>query len=151
MKLNREELHELTKQVVAEIKREYILIPYNDKLERQYDYTETTRFIMDTASFVSSHMGHSRESVLSKTSKKPYPDIRKIITYLVLKYGNPLITLEQIGLVMGGRDHATMINNNKRCKDLMSVDVVFKGIVEDVERAYNNKVISLKAKSATNG
>ena len=52
---------------------------------------------------------------------------------------NSNLTLEFIGELFGGRDHATALNAKKTVKDRMEVDNQFRMRVEEIEMKLKDK------------
>ena len=75
----------------------------------------------------------TRETLLSKTRKRNIVQARQIAMYL----SRNLIggcSLSTIGMVLGGKDHATVLHACNTVSDLMSTDKLFRQYVSDIER-----------------
>ena len=78
------------------------------------------------------------ESVLhSKSRKRDVVQIRQIAMYLAKKHTE--ISTAKIGLLIGNRDHATVLHACKSIKDLLEVDKSFKTEIEKIELSFRNR------------
>jgi len=67
-------------------------------------------------SIISKETGLSEEGVISKTRKPDYADARRIFAVIIKSNYN--ISLREIGNILGGRDHATIISSIKKHDEL---------------------------------
>ena len=67
-------------------------------------------------SIISKETGLSEEGVISKTRKPDYADARRIFAVIIKSNFN--ISLREIGNILGGRDHATIISSIKKHDEL---------------------------------
>jgi len=77
----------------------------------------------------------SVETLCSRTRKQPISYIRQLIIYLSNKYTNESIV--QIGLKLGGRNHATVIHAINNIRSLESVDPKTRNDIEELENLIN--------------
>ncbi|MBQ9640503.1 MAG: chromosomal replication initiator protein DnaA [Bacteroidaceae bacterium] len=80
---------------------------------------------------VCEHFNITAETLTSRTRKQPISYIRQITIYLANKFTDESIV--QIGLKLGGRNHATVIHAIKNIRNLESVDQKTKDDIECLE------------------
>jgi chromosomal replication initiator protein len=68
---------------------------------------------------VSIHSGINRDAITGRSRKREIMYARHLIVYAMHK--TRLFSLKEIGLKMGGRNHATIINSKEVVGDLISV------------------------------
>jgi chromosomal replication initiator protein len=68
---------------------------------------------------VSIHSNISIEDILGRSRKTEIMYARHLLAYTMYRTG--LFSLKGIGLKIGGRNHATVINSRRKVKDLLSV------------------------------
>ena len=80
---------------------------------------------------VCEHFSITREDLCSRTRKQPISYIRQLVIYLSNKHTSESIV--QIGLKLGGRNHATVIHAIKNIRSLQSVDQKTRADIETIE------------------
>lgn len=70
--------------------------------------------------------------IKARGSKLHQRNARNIVVYLAWKGGR--YTFEQIGKVLGGRDHSTIISAKDAIKDPIAVDKNFAAEIAEIER-----------------
>ncbi len=79
---------------------------------------------------VCKHYKTERAVILAKSRIKPYVGYRQVVHFLARKYTK--LHLADIGAMVGGVDHATVIHSIKEVKSLMS-DMAFANHVDIIE------------------
>ena len=78
------------------------------------------------------------ESVIhTKSRKREIVQIRQIAMYLAKKHTE--ISASKIGMLIGNRDHATVLHACKTVKDLIEINKSFKSDIEEIEAALKRK------------
>ena len=78
------------------------------------------------------------ESVIhTKSRKREIVQIRQIAMYLAKKHTE--ISASKIGMLIGNRDHATLLHACKTVKDLIEINKSFKSDIEEIEAALKRK------------
>jgi chromosomal replication initiator protein len=77
---------------------------------------ETFEYILNE---VSIHSSISIEDILGRSRNRKIMYTRHLLAYTMYRTG--LYSLKEIGLKIGGRDHATIINSRSVVEDLLSV------------------------------
>ena len=78
------------------------------------------------------------ESVIhTKSRKREIVQIRHIAMYLAKKHTE--ISASKIGMLIGNRDHATVLHACKTVKDLIEINKSFKSDIEEIEAALKRK------------
>lgn len=78
------------------------------------------------------------ESVIhTKSRKREIVQIRQIAMYLAKKHTE--ISASKIGMLIGNRDHATVLHACKTVKDLIEINRSFKSDIEEIEAALKRK------------
>ena len=78
------------------------------------------------------------ESVIhTKSRKREIVQIRQIAMYLAKKHTE--ISASKIGILIGNRDHATVLHACKTVKDLIEINKSFKSDIEEIEAALKRK------------
>ena len=92
--------------------------------------------------FVCDYLNVDKKMVLSRTRKKPYPEIRRIIIYFLVKYTYIYRkeTLTKIGELFSNLTHCDIIFHNKRANELMQVDKNFNNLIENIEELMIMKI-----------
>ena len=80
---------------------------------------------------VCEHFNISVEMLCSRSRKQPISYLRQLTIYLTNKHTDESIV--QIGLKLGGRNHATVIHAIKNIRSLESVDPKTKADIQDIE------------------
>lgn len=78
----------------------------------------------------------------SKNKKKEIVEARQACHYLAKELTNA--SLSSIGAFFFNKDHGTVINSNKRIKNLIETEVDFKDKIENIEKKCNLKIKKLK-------
>jgi hypothetical protein len=69
--------------------------------------------------------------VVTKNRKREYVYARQMAMYLILKYSNA--TLERVGEVFNGKNHATVLHARKQIMNLIETDKLVKKQVKEIE------------------
>ena len=78
------------------------------------------------------------ESVIhTKSRKREIVQIRQIAMYLAKKHTE--ISASKIGMLIGNRNHATVLHACKTVKDLIEINKSFKSDIEEIEAALKRK------------
>ena len=78
------------------------------------------------------------ESVIhTKSRKREIVQIRQIAMYLAKKHTE--ISASKIGMLIGNRDHATVLHACKTVKDLIEINKSFKSDIDEIEAALKRK------------
>ena len=78
------------------------------------------------------------ESVIhTKSRKREIVQIRQIAMYLAKKHTE--ISASKLGMLIGNRDHATVLHACKTVKDLIEINKSFKSDIEEIEAALKRK------------
>lgn len=78
------------------------------------------------------------ESVIhTKSRKREIVQIRQIAMYLAKKHTE--ISASKIGMLIGNRDHATVLHACKTVKDLIEINKSFKSDIEEIEAVLKRK------------
>ena len=95
---------------------------------------------LDTAEIISAvchHFGVSREEIISGKRKQELVLPRQIAIYLIREQTNK--SLPEIGKIMGGKDHTTIMHSEKKISELLKTDQTMKETVENIR----NKLLSI--------
>jgi len=84
---------------------------------------------------VSEHMNVTADSIVSKKRSQDIATARQVVMYLCREY--TLLSLKSIGNVVGGKDHATVINGIKRIEEKLNEDPSFKSSVNTIIKKLN--------------
>jgi chromosomal replication initiator protein len=96
----------------------------------------TPKFITE---LVCSHYNVSALKLKSMSRKRELVDARHMAIYLMLTYTK--LSQKSIGLLFGGRDHATIINSKKVTKNLIDTDRIIKGNYEILAGRLNDMIM----------
>lgn len=95
--------------------------------------TESTITFDTIRDKVCEFFGVKAEVLTSRIRKQPISYIRQLAIYLADKHTDD--TIVEIGLKMGGRNHATVLHSIKNIKSLQSVDSKTRADIENIENA----------------
>ncbi len=84
---------------------------------------------------VSEHFGITVDQIMSKSRSSDVAKPRQVAMYLCKNMTD--LSLESIGQLLGGRDHATVMHGVKKVTDEISSDSSFKQTVETVRKKIN--------------
>tara|TARA_R110000803_G_scaffold16197_3_gene44437 strand:- start:334 stop:702 length:369 start_codon:yes stop_codon:yes gene_type:complete len=88
---------------------------------------------------VCKHFDISHNELRSKSRLRNIVDVRGVITYILVNHHN--FTLSRAGSLVG-KDHSLVIHYNKKTRNLMDVDKIFKGVVDGLAKktlSYNTR------------
>jgi len=74
----------------------------------------------------------SREDIVSKKRKKELMLPRQIAIYLMRELTSK--SLPQIGAIMGGKDHSTILHSENKIKDLLKTDIELKNTIAEIRQ-----------------
>lgn len=97
------------------------------------DLISSTNKKVDTADIISAvckHFSISKEDILSGKRKKELVEPRQIAIFLIREQTNK--SLPEIGKIMGGKDHTTIMHAEKKIAELIKVDSSIKQLVEQI-------------------
>lgn len=86
---------------------------------------------------VCAHYDFDESVIHTKSRKREIVQVRQIAMYLAKKHTD--ISASKIGMLIGNRDHATVLHACKIVKDLIEVNKSFKSEIEDIEAALKRK------------
>ena len=99
---------------------------------------ETKPITIETIiSKVCEHYNFDESVIHSKTRKREVVQVRQIAMYLAKKHTE--ISASKIGMLIGNRDHATVLHACKIVKDLIEVNKPFKSELEEIEASLKRK------------
>lgn len=81
----------------------------------------------------------TRQEFESKSRKREYVEPRQIFSMLAVLNTN--YTLGQLGKLIGGKDHATVLHGRRTAENLYETDMKFKKLVQEIEALLENKVV----------
>lgn len=85
--------------------------------------------------------GVSVSDLKSYSRKRIFCDARNTAMSLMRKYFGDLLTLEEIGELIGGRHHVTVINQSRQAENLMT-DISFRKHYESItNKLYRDEII----------
>ena len=96
---------------------------------------------LDTAEIISQvckYFSITKEEIISGKRKKELVTPRQIAIYLIREQTNK--SLPEIGKIMGGKDHTTIMHAEKKISDLLKIDSSIKESVENIR----NILLSVK-------
>jgi chromosomal replication initiator protein len=97
------------------------------------DMISSTNKKVDTADIITAvcrHFSITKEEILSGKRKKELVEPRQIAIYLIREQTNK--SLPEIGKIMGGKDHTTIMYAEKKIAELIKVDSNIKHQVEEI-------------------
>lgn len=97
-----------------------------------------SKFQLAISTSVSEYTKIPFEEVLSSKRHSQISEARSIFCYFLRKYTK--MDLSEIGSLIGGRHHSTIIYSIKTVEDLISVDNRFKLKIEEIERIIIDKI-----------
>jgi len=86
---------------------------------------------------VCTHYGVSQQQVTSRSRKRDYVLVRQLSMYLAQKYTK--MPASRIGLLIGGRDHSTVIHSCSTIEQRLKVDKSFLAEVASIENSFKLK------------
>ena len=86
---------------------------------------------------VCNHYNVSQQNVFSKSRKRDYVMVRQISMYLAQKYTK--MPASRIGLLIGGRDHSTVIHSCSTVEQRLKVDKSFSAELSSIENSFKLK------------
>jgi chromosomal replication initiator protein len=89
----------------------------------------------DIISVVCKHFSLTKEEILSGKRKKELVLPRQIAIFLIREQTTK--SLPEIGKIMGGKDHTTIMHAERKIAELLKVDQIIKESVEDLRNALN--------------
>ncbi|MDR2834836.1 MAG: chromosomal replication initiator protein DnaA [Bacteroidales bacterium] len=84
--------------------------------------------------YVANYLIISPEAIKGNSRKKEVVTARHIIMYFAKKYTK--LSLQEIGFLIGNKDHATVIHAQKKITDHMETDKQFKKDIETIEKKF---------------
>lgn len=97
------------------------------------DMISSTNKKIDTADIISAvcrHFSVTKEDILSGKRKKELVEPRQIAIFLIREQTNK--SLPEIGKIMGGKDHTTIMHAEKKISELIKIDSNIKHQVEQI-------------------
>jgi len=97
------------------------------------DMISSTNKKVDTADIITAvckHFSITKEEILSGKRKKELVEPRQIAIYLIREQTNK--SLPEIGKIMGGKDHTTIMHAEKKISELIKIDSKVKHQVEQI-------------------
>jgi chromosomal replication initiator protein len=95
---------------------------------------------------VTTYYNITEKDITSKSRKREFVTARHITTMFLRKFTK--ISLKDIGLRLGGRDHTTAINSLKVINDLLETDDIIKEQCQEIIKLISNKKIEIWVNSA---
>jgi len=86
---------------------------------------------------VCDHFGVSQQNVFSRSRKRDYVLVRQVSMYLAQKYTK--MPASRIGLLIGGRDHSTVIHSCSTIEERLKVDKSFSAELSSIENSFKLK------------
>lgn len=100
-------------------------------MPRYVDMVETKTTVADIKHIVSEHFNIREDVICSRSRKQEIVYVRQMAIYLSSKYTD--LSTVQIGLNIGGRNHATVIHSINQVKNLLDTDEKARKDLEDLE------------------
>jgi chromosomal replication initiator protein len=101
-----------------------------DSIKRELYGDGTQKSITDLMNEVADLYNITVDQLELKTRKRQYLEPRQLFHWaLVNKVVNNSLTLEQIGQLTGGHDHATVLHSNRQVKDRIATEKDFRETV----------------------
>ena len=100
-------------------------------IPRYVSVVETKTTVADIKRIVSEHFNIKEEVICSRSRKQEIVYVRQLAIYLSSKYTD--LSTVQIGLNLGGRNHATVIHSINQVKNLIDTDEKTRKDVQDLE------------------
>jgi chromosomal replication initiator protein len=92
----------------------------------------------DIVSAVTDHFGMRRAELQSKRRTKALTEPRQMCMFLARKLTN--LSLEEIGVFFGGRDHSTVLYGAERVSSRLLSDIEFKKVVEGLAHKLGGSI-----------
>jgi len=105
------------------------------------DFVSSTNRAIDSAEVISSvckHYGVSKEEILCKNRKKELIIPRQVTIYLIREMTHK--SLPEIGKIMGGKDHTTIMHSHKKIEELLKVDLLIKNDIENIRASLQSVI-----------
>jgi chromosomal replication initiator protein len=93
--------------------------------------------IDDILEKVCHHYGVSQQSAFSKSRKRNYVQVRQVSMYLAQKHTK--LSAARIGMLIGNRDHSTVIHSCNTIEKRMKVDKSFLDEINSIENSFKLK------------
>ena len=93
--------------------------------------------IDDILEKVCHHYGVSQQSAFSKSRKRNYVQVRQVSMYLAQKHTK--LSAARIGLLIGNRDHSTVIHSCNTIEKRLKVDKSFLEEINSIENSFKLK------------
>ncbi len=97
------------------------------------DMVSSSNRAVGTAEIIASvgkYYGISKDDLLGKSRKKELSTPRQITIFLIRENTNR--SLPEIGKLMGGKDHTTIMYSEKKIRDLLKTDITVKSDIEKI-------------------
>jgi chromosomal replication initiation ATPase DnaA len=101
-------------------------------IEKKREFTEEEK-VNHILGLVSSFFEKSKENVLTGI-KREYVQARQVVIYY--SWNLTLLSQKEIGRIISGKDHATVIYAIRTVRNLRSIDKKFRKQLEDFESKY---------------
>jgi len=83
------------------------------------------------------HYGVTQQNVLSKSRKREFVQVRQLAMYLAQKYTK--MPSSRIGMLIGNRDHSTVIHSCSAIEQRLKVDKSFRDELQSIENSFKLK------------
>jgi chromosomal replication initiator protein len=93
--------------------------------------------IDDILEKVCHHYGVSQQNAFSKSRKRNYVQVRQVSMYLAQKHTK--LSAARIGMLIGNRDHSTVIHSCNTIEKRMKVDKSFLDEINSIENSFKLK------------
>jgi chromosomal replication initiator protein len=100
------------------------------------DAISSRNTMVDTAEIISAvcrHFSVSKDEITSNKRKKELIIPRQVAIYLIREQTNK--SLSEIGKIMGGKDHTTILHSEKRINKLLKIDANLKSSIEQIRES----------------
>lgn len=97
------------------------------------DMVSSSNRVVGTAEIIAAvgkYFGISKDDLLGKSRKKELSTPRQITIFLIRENTNR--SLPEIGKLMGGKDHTTIMYSEKKIRDLLKTDIAVKSDIEKI-------------------
>lgn len=88
--------------------------------------------IDDITAHVCASLNANKNDIFSKSRKANIVEVRQIIMYMAHRYTK--LTTSKIGILVGNRNHTTVLHSIKNVEERMATDYAFKNKVEEIEK-----------------
>lgn len=93
--------------------------------------------IDDIMEKVCQHFGVTQQQVFSRSRKRDYVQVRQVSMYLAQKYTK--MPASRIGLLIGGRDHSTVLHSCNTVEQRLKIDQAFSAEISSIENSFKLK------------